>query len=403
MLIGIAAIPYIYKNIGIERVGILTIIWALIGYFSIFDFGLGRAITQRIAGLAQYSSEQHKKNIATTGVFFTVLIGIVGGVVGFAAIELVGVSWVNSTPSLDDEIRASFLLACLAIPATTATTGLRGILEGEEKFKVVNLLKLILGLSNFLGPIAAIALHGAHLDYIVGSLVIFRYVILFAHYLNIKHLVNTAGKISSDEASQLFRFGGWMTLSNLISPLMVVADRFLISHVLGAAVVAYYTIPADFMIRLLILPAAITTSLFPVFSRNLSSKNYTNAEVLYKKSMRLIFIMMGAIAVCILFGGKFGLDIWLGSKFAEKSSAVATVLSIGILFNSLAQIPHAYIQASGDARSTALIHVFESVLYLPTLYLLMQLHGVLGAALAWMLRALLDLILLHSKAMRLNT
>ena len=403
MLIGMAAIPYIYKHIGIERVGILTIIWALIGYFSIFDFGLGRAITQRIAGLPPDSAEQYKKNIATTGVFFTVLIGIAGGVVGFAAIELVGVSWVNSAPSLADEIRASFLLACLAIPATTATTGLRGILEGEEKFKVINLLKLILGLSNFLGPIAVIALYGAHLDYIVGSLVISRYIIFYIHYINIKHLLNTAGKVSRDEASQLFRFGGWMTLSNLISPLMVVADRFLLANVLGAAIVAYYTIPADFMIRLLILPAAITTSLFPVFSKELSRKNYTNIEVLYKKSMRLIALMMGFIVICIFFGGKFGLDIWLGSEFAEKSSSVATVLSIGILFNSLAQIPHAYIQASGDARSTALIHAFESVLYLPTLYLLMQLHGVLGAALAWMMRALLDLILLHGKAMRINT
>ena len=51
MLIGIATIPYIYKHLGIERMGILTIIWALIGYFSIFDFGLSRAITQRIASL----------------------------------------------------------------------------------------------------------------------------------------------------------------------------------------------------------------------------------------------------------------------------------------------------------------------------------------------------------------
>lgn len=283
MLIGMAAIPYIYKHIGIERVGILTIIWALIGYFSIFDFGLGRAITQRIAGLAQDNAEQHKKNIATTGVFFTVLIGTVGGVVGFAVIELVGLRWINSAPSLDDEIRASFLLACLAIPATTATTGLRGILEGEEKFKVINLLKLILGLSNFLGPIAAIALYGAHLGYIVGSLVISRYIILFAHYLKIKHLVNAAGKIVSDEASQLFRFGGWMTLSNLISPLMVVADRFLLAHVLGAAVVAYYTIPADFMIRLLILPAAITTTLFPVFSKELCSFAISGSRHWYQR------------------------------------------------------------------------------------------------------------------------
>ncbi len=403
MLVGIAAIPYIYQHIGIERVGILTIIWALIGYFSIFDFGLGRAITQRIASLAPHKTDEDKINIATTGVFLTALIGMVGGLVGFAIIELMGVSWVNSAPHLDDEIRSSFLLACLAIPATTATAGLRGILEGEQRFKTINLLKLVLGLSNFLGPVATIALFGPHLDYTVGSLVVARYDILFAHYLNAKHAVgNAADNISREESRRLFHFGGWMTLSNLISPLMVVADRFLITHLLGAAMVAYYTIPVDFMIRLLVLPAAITTTLFPVFSKDLSGKNLTNAFDLYKKSMMVIFLMMGAIATCIFFGGKFGLDIWLGPEFAEKSSTVASVLAVGILFNSMAQIPHAYIQASGDARSTALIHVFESVLYLPALYLLMQLYGVLGAALAWMLRALLDLALLHFRAMRIN-
>jgi len=194
-----------------------------------------------------------------------------------------------------------------------------------------------------------------------------------------------------------------LTLSNIISPLMVVADRFLIANVLGAAVVAYYTIPAEFMIRLLVLPAALTTTLFPVFTKDLSEKNFASALVLYKKSMKIIFLIMGTITGSVFIGAGFGIDLWLGPEFAEKSATVTSVLGVGILFNSMAQVPHAYIQASGDARSTALIHLFESALYIPALFLLMQLHGILGAALAWMLRALLDLVLLHGRAMRLNT
>lgn len=404
MLIGIAAIPYIYQHIGIERIGVLTIIWALIGYFSIFDFGLGRAITQRIACLASHQTDRQKKTIATTGVSLTFLVGMVGGLIGYAAIELVGVNWINSAPHLEAEIRTSFLLACLAVPATTATAGLRGILEGEQRFKVINLLKLILGLSNFLGPMASIALFGPRLDYTVGSLVVARYIILFTHHISTRHVISVAAdNLSGEESRQLFQFGGWMTLSNLISPLMVVADRFLIANVLGAAVVAYYTIPAEFMIRLLMVPAAITTTLFPIFSKDLSEKNFANALVLYKKSLKTIFLMMGAVAAGVLIGARFGINLWLGPEFADKSSAVASVLAIGILFNSMAQIPHAFIQASGDARSTALIHLAESVLYVPALFLLMHLYGILGAALAWALRALLDLALLHGRAMRINT
>ena len=403
MLIGVAAVPYIYKHIGIERIGILTLIWALIGYFSIFDFGLGRAITQRIASLGSHQTENQKMAAATTGVFLTLLIGIVGGLAGLIAIELGGVSWINSAKNLDQEIYSSFLLASLAIPATTTTAGLRGILEGEQRFKAINLLKLLLGLSNFLGPIAAIALFGPRLDYTVGSLVLARYIILVAHYFTARSIIGgTRDHLSLEESKHLFQFGGWMTLSNIISPLMVVADRFLIANVLGAAVVAFYTIPAEFMIRLLVLPAAITTTLFPVFSKDLANRNYTNTSALYKKSMKIIFLLMGAVATCIVICADFSLGVWLGPEFAEKSTAVASILAVGILFNSMAQIPHAYIQASGDARSTALIHVFESALYVPALFLLMHLYGILGAAIAWILRALLDLILLHARTLIIN-
>jgi O-antigen/teichoic acid export membrane protein len=194
-----------------------------------------------------------------------------------------------------------------------------------------------------------------------------------------------------------------MTLANSISALMVVADRFLIASVLGAAVVAYYTIPAEFMIRLLVLPAAITITLFPVFSKNLAEKNYSDAYVLYKKSMKIIFLLMGAVTASIIISVDFGLEMWLGHEFSEKSSAVASILAVGILFNSLAQIPMAYVQASGDVRSASLIHVFELFVYIPTLFLMMHLFGISGVAMAWTLRALLDLVLLHNRATRMKT
>jgi O-antigen/teichoic acid export membrane protein len=403
MLIGLVTIPYIYQKIGIERIGVLTLIWALIGYFSIFDLGLGRAITQRIASMTSQQTEKQKTTTATTGVFLALLIGIVGSFAGAVVIELAGVGWVNSAKNLDREIYTSFLLACLAIPATTGAAGLRGILEGELRFKAINLLKLILGLANFLGPIAAIALFGPSLDYTVGSLVFARYIILVAFYFSARNIISRArDHLSFEESKHLFKFGGWTTLSNIISPFMVMADRFLIANGLGAAWVAYYTIPAEFMIRLLVLPAAITTTLFPVFSKDLSEKNYTNSIALYKKSMMVIFLLMGAIVVCIIVGANQGIEMWLGQDFAEKSTTVASVLALGILFNSMAQIPMAYVQASGDARSAALIHVFELILYIPTLLFLMNLYGISGVAIAWTLRALLDLILLHTCATRMK-
>ena len=49
MLVAIFCIPVLVKALGTNRFGILTLVWALIGYTTVFDFGLGRALTQLVA------------------------------------------------------------------------------------------------------------------------------------------------------------------------------------------------------------------------------------------------------------------------------------------------------------------------------------------------------------------
>ena len=43
------AIPKLITGLGTERFGLLTLAWLVIGYFSLFDLGLGRALTQVVA------------------------------------------------------------------------------------------------------------------------------------------------------------------------------------------------------------------------------------------------------------------------------------------------------------------------------------------------------------------
>src|SRR5262249_46899419 len=42
-------IPVLIRALGEDRFGVLALAWALIGYASLFDFGLGRALTQLVS------------------------------------------------------------------------------------------------------------------------------------------------------------------------------------------------------------------------------------------------------------------------------------------------------------------------------------------------------------------
>jgi len=79
-LLGIITIPYLIGHLGVEAFGILTLVWALIGYFSLFDFGLGRALTQQVATKLAAGLGEQVPSLVKTGLLFTAATGLIGGV-----------------------------------------------------------------------------------------------------------------------------------------------------------------------------------------------------------------------------------------------------------------------------------------------------------------------------------
>src|SRR5579871_6382283 len=49
LVVGLISVPIILRGLGTARFGFLSIIWMLIGYFSVFDLGLSRTLTKWVA------------------------------------------------------------------------------------------------------------------------------------------------------------------------------------------------------------------------------------------------------------------------------------------------------------------------------------------------------------------
>ncbi len=60
----------------------------------------------------------------------------------------------------------------------------------------------------------------------------------------------------------------------------------------------------------------------------------------------------------------------------------------------MANVPFALIQADNRPDITAKIHCFELIIYIPIIWILVTTYGLAGAAIAWSLRSLIDLVLL---------
>ena len=126
MVVAVFCIPILIHGLGTERFGVLTLAWTLIGYASLFDLGLGRALTQLVARKLGAGEEKDVPGLVWTSLALMLLLGVLGaGVVGLSSPWLVHRA-LNVPAELQREALESFYLLGLAVPVVICTTGLRG-------------------------------------------------------------------------------------------------------------------------------------------------------------------------------------------------------------------------------------------------------------------------------------
>jgi O-antigen/teichoic acid export membrane protein len=395
LVVAIFAIPLLIKGLGTDRFGVLTLAWVVIGYFSLFDLGLGRALTQSIAKNLGAKKENEIPFLAWTGIILVLIIGLVGTLILALLSPWLVYDALKIPKQLQPEILNAFYLLSLAIPVVTGSTGFRGILEAYQRFDLTNLVRIPLGIFTFLGPVLVI-LFTDKLFPVVAILVIGRLIACIVHLilcLKVIPVMRSGFVMQSGLVKQLIHFGSWMTVSNIISPAMVYFDRFLIGALISITAVAYYATPFEVITKFLLIPAALSGVLFPAFSANIY-KDPERTVLLFGRGIKYIFICLFPVALIIVTLASQGLTLWLGAEFAERSFHVLRWLTVGVFINGLAHIPFALIQGIGRPDLTAKLHIAELLLYLPLVWFLIGAYGIVGAAIAWTARMGIDAIVL---------
>ncbi len=401
LLVAVATIPTLIDALGTSRFGVLSLAWVVVGYFGLFDLGLGRALTQLISQRLGHGHGRDIPPLVWTAMTLMAVLGIAGGA-SVAALSpwLVG-SQLAIPPELRAETLPSFFLLAASIPIVIVTTGLRGILEARQRFDVVNAVRGPLGVLNYLGPLAVLA-HTNALPALVAALVGMRALSCLVYLAACLRLYPELRRPSAPNRvllRQLLAFGGWMTLSNVAAPLLLYLGRLSLAVLVSAAAVAYFSTPYDVVINLLLIPGVFVSVLFPMFAQQFP-QDRTIVSRLYGRSMRQLFVVMLPLALSAWWLAEPALAWWIGTDFARQSHRVAQWLAIGIFVNSFGHVSQALIQAYGRPDLTAKLHVAELIAYVPYMAWLIQRHGVEGAAVAWVVRVTVSTLALWWLASR---
>jgi len=395
---GLAALPLLLHALGAARLGIFTLALGVIGFSGLFDLGLGRALTQAVSSLLE--SGRPRELVAALvwrvvillgcfGVFWLLTLWMCAPFLTFHLFSLTG--------TVATETLFGLRAMALSIPFALAATGAMGALEGLQQFRLLNLWRMPMSIVQFGLPVA-VALMYPDLGLVIAALAATR-VLWLALWLQKLHqlLPHARGnRIDQSDLRHTLRFGGWLSLSNVIAPLMTYADRFYLASLFPPAAVAHYTVPFDAIVRLSALPQTAMNVLFPALA-GAQAQPKESAAMVAAAIRANLYLALPPVLIAALFANPL-LTLWLGNEFAEPAAPVLKLLLVGVFLNSAAYVPYMLLQAHGRSDLTAKLHLLELPVFVLILLWAVRGYGSTGAALAWTLRIVLDTTLLYLMA-----
>lgn len=387
MFSGFIVLPIIQRSLDPDKYGILIIIWLFTNIVGLMDFGLNRALTIKISN--KDNDSKHKD--ISQELFVLCLISILMTIISFSLKSLIIKT--SSQHSDELEIAMSYYITCISVPFIIITSGLRAILEGLEKFDIVNYLRVPMMTYNYLLPALVIILGYQNVFTIATLLLIGRIVFLLLHYsfvakniqINFSHFRFNKIKSTFETLSRI----KWLTLIATLSPLIGSFDRWIVNSLTSAKEIGYYATPYEVVSRLGIIPSALVAVMIPTI---LSSKNLNKSKLSQSIQYldKTIFIMLPITSFFCLFSYEF-LSHWINTDFANVSYLYLTIFSSGIFLNSLAGVPINYLMSTGSESTVAKNYIYQILIYPICLYIAVIQWGTLGAAITWLSRIFIDI------------
>lgn len=391
--LGIAVLvaPLILDSLGFSVMSKLALLWGLWGAFNLLDLGFTRAITYRVAKSHDLTSQ---KKIITSGLIATTVFSLL--------LTLGLVLVVTFLTSIYSEHLASHGWTSIAAIATSLSllptlllTGIRGVLEGLNKFKASNANRLALGVTVYGLPAVLLLPSQPSIEiYILLNLTLRVLIVIGNIWVLRKFLVQLKLTAITDEYYKLFRAGIWVFFSGLIIPVLMYGDRLIINATLGEETLAYYGLMQEGIVKLLIFPGAFASALF--YANTHGGKN---GDDLLRSTNKITKLIIFPACLCVLLG--LGLmpefiAVWLDEKAALAMATPSQIMLIGILASSLALPPLMALFAMGEFKLTFRIYLLEFILFVAFHTVFFDNMSIITFSILWTSRCVLDLALIYS-------
>lgn len=391
ILLSLFVTPIVVNGLGADAYGVLALVAVTLGLFGLLDLGIGGAAIRAVAHHHGQGDLEAAGRVVGTVVTAYLVIGVAGGIAIAVATPFLVSSLLSIPAELQPAATVAFCASAVGFPVSLLVGAFASIPKAVQQFDRSTRVAVVF---STIGPVmtAALVLAGLGIPAIAIASLGMNVAALVVYY-RVGHALLGGVRIPLGIDRGLFRelaaFGGWFLVASVGIAMLYQVDKLLIGALIGVAAVTYYVVPGNLANRIQGFLGAATQVVFPASSALLAEGRNDALARLYRDGTRLTFLLAMTLGVPMAVFALPFLRYWLGPEFADQSATVMVILVGTYVLLGLTGVVWGLAFGAGHARTNALFAVAMGAINIVLLLVLVGPYGIVGAAAAYLVSAVL--------------
>lgn len=387
-LMGLAFIPIYIRYMGIESYGLIGVFALLQAGFALLDMSITPTLNRE---MARYSagarSPQSIRNLLRTLELMGIGVAILISLLIWSISAWLASGWLRAD-KLPIEVVSQAIAIMGFVVAGRFLEGLyRGALLGLQQQVLFNVVNAFFATLRAVGAVAVLVWASPTIQayFVWQGIASAGSAIALASLAHRRlPLAPRPPKFSFQAFREVWRFAGGMMAIAFLSILLTQIDKLLLSRMLDLESFGYYTLATVVVSVIGLLITPITQAAYPRFTELVTKGDQHRLSHEYHLSAQLVTVLIGAIALMLLFFPEDILATWTGDPVIVRETApLLRLLALGTFLNGLMHIPYMLQLAHGWASLAVKVNSVAVFFLIPTIVWAVPRYGAVGAAWAW--------------------
>ncbi|SFC21055.1 Membrane protein involved in the export of O-antigen and teichoic acid [Flagellimonas taeanensis] len=317
-VIGLVLTPFIIKSLGDAEYGIYTTIGALIGTFSVLDFGLNNTIIRFVAKYQAEKNVKEEQNFLAITMIMYLIISCIVLLVGFGIYFNLDHYF---TAMSNEEIQLAktlFLILIFNIAIGLPGGAFTGICLGYENFTFPKSLSIFRYILRSLMVVGLLFLGGKSLSIVILDSV-FNVLIILITFYYVNYKLHVKIKLHSFErkyVKKIFSYSVWIFIYSIVAQFQWKAGHIALGNISAPEVLSIYAVGLMLGGYYGAFSSAITSVFVPRATQMIvsgaSSESLTHEMI--KIGRISLFVLMFILGAFVLYGKQF-ISLWVGDNY----------------------------------------------------------------------------------------